>query len=296
MISNYQERASHAWTESSVRLVATPSAFAKASLFYVQEIGHFETLEHYFTEREQLDSFLVVYTIAGAGKLVYGDRTYTLLPQQLFFIDCMSYQYYQTKKNSHWEMLWVHFNGAAIRAYYEQFAANVDVVLSLPADTPIPSLLRQLLELHKRKSYRTELVGSKLLVELLTELLLSAHELELPASEIPSYIGEIALQMDEQYAQKLSLEQLASQHAVNKYHLAKQFKRYTGFSPNEYLINTRITHAKELLKYSDMPIAEIAVFVGIENVSHFISLFKARVEHTPLVYRRKWQRNAGYDK
>ncbi|WP_141506199.1 AraC family transcriptional regulator [Paenibacillus luteus] len=295
-MSAYHERASHAWTENSIRLVATPSAFAKTSLFYVQEIGHFETLNHYFTEREQLDSFLAVYTVAGTGKLIYGNETYALQPQQLFFIDCMNYQYYQPEPSKPWEMLWVHFNGAAVRAYYELFAGQVDVVLTLQQDTPIPGTLRQLLELHKRKSYRTELVGSKLLVELLTELSLAAHELELPASEIPSYIGEIALLMDEQYPQKLTLEQLARQHAVSKYHLAKQFKRYTGFSPNEYLINTRITQAKELLKYSDMPVAEIALSVGIENVSHFISLFKDRVEHTPLVYRKKWQRVPGYDK
>lgn len=283
------ERAAHAWTESSLRLVATPSAFAKASLFYVQEIGHFETLARYFTEREQLDSFLVVYTIAGKGKLTYGEQTYSLLPQQLFFIDCMNYQHYSTDQDGQWEMLWVHFNGSAVRAYYEQFAASVDVVLTLLPDTTLPGVLRQLLELHKRKSYRTELVSSKLLVELLTELLLTAQELELPASEIPSYIGEIALFMDEHYNRKLTLELLAGRHAVNKYHLAKQFKRYTGFSPNEYLINTRITHAKELLRYSDLPIAEIASAIGIDNVSHFISLFKDRVEHTPLVYRKKWQ-------
>lgn len=288
----YMERASHAWSERSVRVVATPSAFAKASLFYVQEIGHFQTQARYFTEREQLDSFLVLYTLSGSGKLEYRGNTYVLKPQQLFFIDCMPYQHYRADGDEPWEMLWVHFNGCSARAYYEQFAQSTDAVLALEPNSTVSSILRKLLELHKRKSYRTELVSAKLLVDLLTELLLAAWELELPASDIPSYIGEIAQLMDEQYSQKLTLDRLASQHAVNKYHLAKQFKRYTGFSPNEYLINTRISHAKELLKYSDMPVAEIAGLVGIDNVSHFISLFKARVEHTPLIYRRKWQRNA----
>ncbi|WP_028610255.1 AraC family transcriptional regulator [Paenibacillus harenae] len=286
----YRERASHAWTDSSVRLAATPSAFAKTSLFYVQEIGHFETLDRYFTEREQLDSFLIVFTLAGRGRLTYGEKTYSLLPQQLFFIDCMNYQYYSAEQDEPWELLWVHLNGAAVRAYYEQFAASADVVLTLPQDTAVPGLLRQLLEQHKHRSYRTELVGSKLIVELLTEIVLAAWELQLPASEMPSFIGEAALLMEERYAEKLTLTQLARCLAVNKYHLAKQFKRYTGFSPNEYLIHTRITHAKELLKYSDMPVAEIAAGVGIENVSHFISLFKDRARHTPLVYRKMWQR------
>ncbi|MDQ0111848.1 AraC family transcriptional regulator [Paenibacillus harenae] len=285
----YSERSYPAWSDSSVRLFATPSAFAKASLFYVQEIGYFETLERYFTEREQLDSYLVVYTIAGSGRLTYRGTTYPLTARQLFFIDCMDYQHYRAEQGQSWDMLWVHFNGSAARAYYEQFASSAEPVLTLQTDTPVPALLRRLLELHSRKSFRTELVGSQLLTQLLTELVLTAQQLELPNADTPSYIGEISLWMDEHYADKLSLAELAAKHAVNKYHFAKQFKRFTGFSPNEYLINTRITRAKELLKYSDLPIAEIAVLVGIDNVSHFISLFKDRVEQTPLVYRKKWR-------
>lgn len=50
----------------------------------------------------------------------------------------------------------------------------------------------------------------------------------------------------------------------------------------------RINHAKEYLKYSDAPIAEIAERVGIDNVSHFIDLFKNRTGLTPLAYRKQW--------
>lgn len=96
--------------------------------------------------------------------------------------------------------------------------------------------------------------------------------------------------LDEAYADSIPLEQLAKRVAVSKFHLQKAFKRYTGFSPHEYVINTRITQAKELLQYSDYRVAEIALKVGWDNVSHFIKLFKARTAETPLAYRKKWQR------
>jgi hypothetical protein len=35
---SYRERAEHAWTEDSVRLIMTPSEFAKTALYYVQEL------------------------------------------------------------------------------------------------------------------------------------------------------------------------------------------------------------------------------------------------------------------
>jgi AraC-like DNA-binding protein len=75
---------------------------------------------------------------------------------------------------------------------------------------------------------------------------------------------------------------LPYEQAVNKYYLAKLFKRHTGFSPGEFLISLRMTAAKALLKDTDLTIAEIADAVGIEHVSHFINLFKRRVSTAPL--------------
>ena len=62
-----------------------------------------------------------------------------------------------------------------------------------------------------------------------------------------------------------------------------------GITVQDYLINTRITYAKELLKYTNMPVGEIAFACGMHNVSHFINLFKARESMTPLSYRRHWK-------
>jgi glyoxylate utilization-related uncharacterized protein len=74
------------WTEDSVRLIATPSGLAKSAFFYVQEIGHFYAREHYYTEREHVQSFLMVYTIQGGGKLSYRGETHSLRAGQVFFL------------------------------------------------------------------------------------------------------------------------------------------------------------------------------------------------------------------
>lgn len=270
-------------------MVITPSLFAKSALFYVQEIGHFHTLKSYFTERERLDSYLVVYTVSGRGKLIYKDKTYVLSPQQVFFIDCMEHQFYSADNDQPWELLWVHINGQSMRAYYEQYAMKGDPVRIVQPDSVIPIKMRELIELHRFKSIQNEWLASKALVELLTELLLSDPELELLDSGMPDYIEETLRLIDIRYPEKLSLELLAKECALNKYHLAKEFKKHTGFSPGEYIINTRISRAKELLQYSNLPVAEIAEQVGIDNVSHFIRLFKDRVEQTPLAFRKRWQ-------
>jgi len=110
---------------------------------------------------------------------------------------------------------------------------------------------------------------------------------------MPDYIRETLNIMEKRYAEKLTLDALAGHAAVSKYHLAKKFKDCTGYSPGDYLITMRITRAKELLQYSDLPVADVAERVGFDNASHFIQMFKRRTGQTPLAFRRMWRSGGG---
>lgn len=285
-----KENFATAWSKDSIRFISTPSFFAKANLLYVQEIGHFHTLPGYFTEREGLDSYLIVYILKGKGHLTYHGKNHPLRAQQVFFIHCTSYHHYASDPQEPLELLWVHLYGSSTAAYYEQFAASHEPVLPLAQESQIPSFLRQTLQVQQQRSAATELLTSKLLVELLTAVVLTAQKIDLSTSDKPDFIEAIIQTLESTYTDTISLDQLAHEHAVSKYYLAKRFKQYTCFSPHDYLIGIRMSYAKERLKYSDMPVSEIAEAVGIDNVSHFINLFKARTGDTPLVYRKKWQR------
>ncbi|OCT15663.1 hypothetical protein A8709_16525 [Paenibacillus pectinilyticus] len=285
-----KENFTTAWSEDSIRFISSPSAFAKANLYYVQEIGHFHTLPGYYTEREGLDSYLIVYILKGSGNLTYRSKTYALQAHLVFFIHCQDYHHYASDPSEPLELLWVHLTGSSTAAYYEHYTAMHEPVLQLPHETPVPALVRQALQIQQQRSAASELLTSKLLVELLTTIVLSAQQGDLSEVDKPRYIEDICQTLELRYTESISLDQLAHEHAVSKFHLAKRFKQYTGFSPHEFLIGIRMSHAKERLKYSDMPISEIAAAVGIDNVSHFINLFKDRTGDTPLVYRKKWQR------
>ncbi|MED1793668.1 AraC family transcriptional regulator [Brevibacillus nitrificans] len=288
-MGSYMEKAAHDWTDDSIRVIATPSMAAKSTYFYVQEVGHFRTLPTYFTERQSLNSFLIVYTLAGKGYLHYLGVTHELNRNQVFFIDCQEYQHYKTDKHERWELAWVHFNGSNSRGYFEQFMKNGSPVLTLDESSTIPQILSQLLEVNLQKDIRTEPLSSKYLVDLLTEMIIVTSPQEANGSFLPAHIQRIVSDLDKRFQEKISLDELANQHAISKYHLLREYKKYTGYTPNEYVIHRRITYAKELLTYSDLTIGEIASLSGMDNVSHFINLFKQRVEMTPLAYRKKWQ-------
>jgi AraC-like DNA-binding protein len=288
-MATFKERASYDWTEDSTRIMATPSTVARNTFFYVQEIGSFQTKPNYFTEREHLPSYLIVFTRGGKGYLTYGNKKYFLLPNQIFFIDCMDYHYYETDKNDLWDILWVHFNGPASQGYHQYFQRHGSPIVTVPDNSTITQIMTNLLEVQQTHDLHKEPFSSKLITDLLTELIFAANAPISSGVLIPDSISNIMNYLDKHFNSRMSLDHLASEHAISKFHLVREFKKYTGFSPNEYLINCRISNAKKLLKYSDLSVSEIAFSVGIDNVSHFINLFKSRELATPLNYRKQWQ-------
>lgn len=288
-MNRYLENAAYEWSDDSVRLIATPTVMAKSMLFYVQEAGLFQTKPGYFTERENLNSYLIVYTLQGKGTLKYKGKTYTLTAGSLFFIDCMAYQYYETNANDLWKIVWVHFNGNTSQGYFHHFMRQGTPVVQLSSEHRIPGIIQNLIRNLQQKDAGSEWKNSKLLVDLLTEVLLSSGKQWTVYEQVSEQMDDIIRDLEKRFHEPIQLDELSARHAMSKFQLAKKFKAYTGFAPLEYVIRLRINYAKEMLAYSDMPVSEISETAGVENVSHFINLFKAREGVTPFAYRKAWR-------
>jgi len=127
-----------------------------------------------------------------------------------------------------------------------------------------------------------------LITIILTELLIIHYTNSVNEKETPDYIKDIIKYIEKRFTEKITLDDLAMKFALSKFCLHKEFKKHIGITPNQYIINCRLNYAKDLLKYSNLSVSEISYQVGIENISHFINLFK-KIEHkTPLVFRKEW--------
>lgn len=287
-LNQYHERANYTWSENSIRFINTPTASARKTFFYVQETGYFQTVSPYFTERMNLNSFLIFFTISGRGLLKYNGNTYDLLPGTAAFINCMNYHYYECPRNETWEFLWVHFNGSTALGYYEEFIKN-GFRISVEKDTFfMERTLRRILSLTQKKDLHSEIIVSSLLTDLLTHFLIINSSENLSLGFMPDYIKNILKEIEQNFQDYLSLDSLALETGISKYHMSREFKRYMGITLNEYIIMTRLNHAKELLKYTDKTVEEITFSCGFHHVSHFINQFKKHEKSTPLQYRKEW--------
>lgn len=287
-MTKFLERASFDWSEDSIRFINTPSQKAKSTFFYMQEAGYFKTTPPYFTERAGLPSFLIVYTLSGKGLLHYGDKEYTLSEGQCFFINCMNHHDYATPSGEQWEFLWVHFYGSSSIGYYQEFERNSFEILNIRDKPHFEDMLWQIIRINQKKLVSRELLTSHLILGLLTELLLLHSAGLYDNSMLPDHVSGCMKYIDTHFQEELSLSLLAEKQHVSKYYLSREFKHYLGITLQDYLINTRITYAKEQLKYTNASVNSVAISCGIPNVSHFIHLFKDRENLTPLAWRKQW--------
>lgn len=83
----------------------------------------------------------------------------------------------------------------------------------------------------------------------------------------------------------ISMADLARALHWNTRTLNRRFRAATNMTPLSYLQSLRISTAKELLRHSNLAIGEIAVQVGLQDISYFSQLFRRHSGMPPLQYR-----------
>lgn len=96
--------------------------------------------------------------------------------------------------------------------------------------------------------------------------------------------------IDKQYAQPVSLSDMADKAFLSKYHFVRLFRNTYGRTPHQYLTAVRIAQAKRLLK-TNGPVQAVCFAVGFDSVSSFTGLFKRMTGSTPSVYQAKQKSN-----
>ena len=90
--------------------------------------------------------------------------------------------------------------------------------------------------------------------------------------------------IDNHFAEKIDLDNIADEAFFSKFHFIRIFNTIYKKTPHQYLSFIRIEKAKQRLA-SDMPVAHVCYSVGFESVSSFTGLFKRTTGQTPSVYQ-----------
>ncbi|SHL90387.1 helix-turn-helix domain-containing protein [Myroides odoratimimus] len=92
------------------------------------------------------------------------------------------------------------------------------------------------------------------------------------------------------HKEKLTLEALASEFSISKNYLGEYFKKQTGISLQDYILDYKLKLVETRLKYSNTRLKEIAFELGFNDESHLSKLFKKHKQMTPSQYKKEHQK------
>lgn len=259
----------------------TASTQAQKAFFYPLCTGHFFCDQTYEIKRNNYDSYLLIFVKKGSGYVTIDSVTYEINENQIALIDCYGPHSYSTQTG--WEIFWLHFDGVTAKAFYQLIYELWGNIITTKDIYTIEKSLSRIYEMFHKKLFIKEVLISKYITNLLTELLISTDKPQdsnhtNAIEEIISYIGEHLLE-------DLTIDSLAKRVSLSPYYFLRIFQKETGFTPHQYVIQTRINSAKFFLKTSNSPIKEIGFQCGFKTESSFCTTFLKCVGVTPTKYR-----------
>ena len=92
--------------------------------------------------------------------------------------------------------------------------------------------------------------------------------------------------MEWNLASPISIDELASEAGLSRFHFSRVFRSKLGLTPHQFLLRARMKHAAKLLKTTDLSIAQIVSACGYTHAGHFAAAFAKLTGKTPAAYRR----------
>lgn len=219
--------------------------------------------------------------------------TYEIKAGQGFLIEPHTKHIYNADLNDPWHYMWVVFKGAAAPRLLRACGFSKDNIVYQPKDTTIQTSqsIRQPLNniLEHPDGSESFIMGNFYLF--MDQL---ASHAKNPILTEPNkgffrehYINLACQYIALHYSSIRSLDEVAAYCNISQSHLTRLFREGLHMSLQEYLITTRLNHARELLITTHQSISEISWAVGYPNELNLLRAFKSHYGISPKEFRQK---------
>ena len=153
-------------------------------------------------------------------------------------------------------------------------------------------LCEQLIEIYEAKKGESE---SKITTQVRTKIILLQFILEMwkkgfvienDTSGRNTVEKEMVSYIQQNFTGKISLREFGEQFHLSEKYISRYFKEHFHITLSQYVTYLRLEHAKQLLQDTDIPVTDVAMQSGYQNVSYFIRSFQKAYAVSPLKYRK----------
>ena len=190
-----------------------------------------------------------------------------------------------------WEYVWVEFDGLRVKESIDSAGLTQNNPIYRSRHKNIAETMKsELLYLvnHKDES-PFHLIGHLYLF--IDSLIRSSSSTQIGSGNSlrDFYIKEAFSFIEQNFQNDISIEDIAACCGLNRSYFGKIFHQNMGKTPQEFLMSYRMTKATELLKLTELSIADVGNAVGYPNQLHFSRAFKNIYGLSP----RQWRNENG---
>ena len=168
------------------------------------------------------------------------------------------------------------------------------LMISPEIEDTVKEQCEQLVEIYGAKKEESQ---SKITAQIKTKIILSQFILKLwkkgfivenDTSGKNTVEKEMVSYIQQNFTGKILLKEFGKQFHLSEKYISRYFKEHFHITISQYVTYLRLEHAKQLLQDTDIPVTEVAMQSGYQNVSYFIRSFKKTYGMSPLKYRNKY--------
>lgn len=251
--------------------------------FYLTGIGINDPEYHIFRDKG-LVSHQFLVTLDGEGILKVNGKTYTQKSGDCFYLSPgVPHEYYPA--DTEWKTAWLVFRGNMLSAVMRSLGFP-DFLLYESFDKETFLQIFQEIYTAAQDSLNGNEICSVLIYRLVILMSKNFFENQNVRTVKKELLRNAVRFMDENFAQDITLAQIAEISGVSIQHFCRCFKERMGMRPAEYLARRRIAQSKQLLLNTDKSISDIAEQVGYHGATYFGMVFRKYEGMTPGEFRK----------
>lgn len=213
--------------------------------------------------------WVIHFVVSGHGRFKIKGNDYILSENDIFVIPPYVETYYEADESNPWTYIWVNFT------------INENFSIHLPDVMHRPELRNIFLSMKNYENY-----GNSQNIYICSKLWeLYAHLLQEAKTDI-DYIDTALIYINHNYMNNITVESIAKYLKLERTYFSVLFKKHTGHSPKQYLLNHRMKIAAELLTKNISTISVIANSVGYTDIYNFSRMFKKHFGVSPNTYKK----------
>lgn len=238
------------------------------------------SLNHKYTHTQ--NAYLLTYVAEGNATLSAEGKRIPLKKGDFYVMFPASGASYVTSANKPWSIRWVTLTGSQPAELLPLMGFSpTHPVTAVTNPQEVEEILKELFFIALKEDLKSKLSALSLLYRLLGTVSKSesAVSLNKTVSEAVDYIAEHF--SDE----KLTVEALSARAFLNPNYFSKLFAKHVGIPPAKFILKTRMEKAKNLLRFTHLPIGDIALSVGFSDPLYFSRAFHRFTGLSPTQYR-----------